>query len=87
MERSLPKFDLGKFDGSPLVWPLWIGRFKSIVHDQPFLNDSQRVAYVQNTVIGTAASEIQFLGEDSGNYILALRMLKARFADSGKIVR
>ena len=42
MERSLPKFDLGKFDGSPLHWPLWIGRFKSIVHDQPFLNDSQR---------------------------------------------
>ena len=87
MERSLPKFDLGKFDGSPLVWPLWIGRFKSIVHDQPFLNDSQRLAYLQNTVIGAAASEIQFLGEDSANYILALRMLKARFADSGKIVR
>lgn len=87
MERSLPKFDLGKFDGSPLAWPSWIGRFKSIVHDQPFLNDSQRLVYLQNTVIGAAESEIQFLGEDGANYILALRMLKARFADSGKIVR
>ena len=86
MERSLPKFDLGEFDGSPLHWPLWIGRFKSIVHDQPFLNDSQRLAYLQNTVTGAAEAEIQFLGEDGANYILALRMLKVRFADSGKIV-
>ena len=30
MERSLPKFDLGKFDGSPLNWPSWIGRFKRV---------------------------------------------------------
>ena len=87
IERSLPKFDLGQFDGSPLAWPSWIGRFKTIVHDQPFLNDSQRLAYLQNTVIGAAGSEIQFLGEDGANYILALRMLKARFADAGKIVR
>ena len=87
MERSLPKFDLGKFDGSPLHWPLWIGRFKSIVNDQPFLNDSQRLAYLQNTVTGAAEAEIQFLGDDGANYILALRMLKARFADSGKIAR
>ena len=87
MERSLPKFDLGQFDGSPLAWPAWIGRFKTIVHDQPFLNDSQRWASLQNTVIGAAGSEIQFLGEDCANYILALRMLKARFADAGKIVR
>ena len=82
MERSLPKFDLGQFDGSPLAWASWIGRFKSIVHDQPFLNDSQRLAYLQNTIIGTTGSEIQFLGEDGANYILALRMLKARFADA-----
>ena len=71
----------------PLHWPLWIGRFKRIVHDQPFLNDSQRLAYLQNTVTGAAEAEIQFLGEDGANYILALRMLKARFAHSGKIVR
>ena len=57
MERSFfPKFDLRKFDGSPLHWPLWIGRFKSIVHDQLFLNDSQRLAYLQNTVTGAAES-------------------------------
>ena len=87
MERSLPKFDVGKFDGSPLDWPSWIGRFKSIVHDQPFQNDRQRLAYLQNAVTGAAESEIQFLGEDGANYILALRMLKARLADSGKIVR
>ena len=87
LERSLPKFDLGKFGGSPLDWPLWIGRFKSIVHDQPFLNDNQRLTYLQNAVTGAAKSEIQFLGEDGSNYILALRMLKTRFADSGKIVR
>ena len=61
MERSLPKFDLGKFDGSRLDWPSWIGRFKSTVHDQPFLNDSRRLAYLQTTVTGAAESGIQFL--------------------------
>ena len=76
MERSLPKFDLGKFDGSPLDWPWWIGRFKSIVHDQPFLNESQRLAYLQNTVTGAAESEIQFLGENSANYNAAITALK-----------
>ena len=35
----------------PLEWPSWIGSFKSIVHDQPFLNDSQRLAYLQNTLL------------------------------------
>ena len=60
-EHSLPKFDLSKFDGSPLSWPHWIGRFKSIVHDQPFLNDSQRLAYLQNIVTGAAKTEIQYL--------------------------
>ena len=35
---------------------------------------------------GAAESEIKFLGEDGTNYILALRMLIARFADSVKIV-
>lgn len=54
--------------------------------DWKTLNDSQHLAYLQNTVTGAAESEIQFLG-DGANYILALRMLKARFADSGKIVR
>lgn len=87
MERSLPKFDLGQFDGSPLAWPLSVGRFKTIVHDQPFLNDGQHLAHLQNTVIGAAGSKIQFLREDDANYILAIRMLKTRFADSGKIVR
>ena len=55
--------------------------------DWKILNDSQHLAYLQNTVTGATESEIQFLGEDGANYILALRMLKARFADSGKIVR
>ena len=55
--------------------------------DWKILNDSQHLVYLQNTVTGAAESEIQFLGEDGANYILALRMLKARFADSGKIVR
>lgn len=40
MEHSLPRFDPGKFDSLPLEEPLWIARFKSIVRDQPFLNDS-----------------------------------------------
>ena len=55
--------------------------------DWKILNDSQHLAYLQNTVTGATESEIQFLGEDGANYILALRMLKARFADAGKIVR
>ena len=57
------------------------------MHDQLFPNDSQHLAYLQNTVTCAAESGIQFVGEDGANYILALRMLKARFADSGEIVR
>lgn len=63
LERSLYNFDLGKLDGSPLEWPLWIGRFKSIVHNQPFLHDNQCLTYLQNAVNGPEKSEIQFLGE------------------------
>jgi len=51
--------------------PLWIGRFKRFVHDQPFLNDSQHLAYLQNPVTGATQSEIQFLGEDGVNYIIS----------------
>lgn len=63
MERSLSNFDLSKFDGSTLDWHLWIGRFKSIVHDQPFINANQHLTYLQNATNGLAKSEIQFLGE------------------------
>lgn len=53
----------------PLI-PLWIGIFKSIVHDQLFLNDSQHLAYLQNSVTGATQSEIQFL-DDGVNYIIS----------------
>ncbi|KAK3700581.1 hypothetical protein QZH41_001579 [Actinostola sp. cb2023] len=86
-ERSLPKFELSKFDGSPMAWPDWISRFKSVVHDQPFLNDNQRIVYLQTLVTSAAKTEIQYLGEDGMSYTLALRILKSRFADAGKIVR
>ncbi|KAK3748501.1 hypothetical protein QZH41_000351 [Actinostola sp. cb2023] len=86
-ERSLPKFELSKFDGSPMAWPDWISRFKSVVHNQPFLNDNQRMAYLQTLVTSAAKTEIQYLGEDGMSYTLALRNLKSRFADAGKIVR
>ena len=86
-ERSLPKFELHKFDGSAMAWPDWISRFKSVVHDQPFLNDHQRMAYLQSLVTSVAKTEIQYLGEDGMNYAVGLRILKSRFADAGKIVR
>ena len=85
--RSLPKFELSKFDGSALAWSNWIGRFKNIVHDQPFLSNGHRLAYLQYAVTGSAKAEIQLLGEDEMNYALALRMLKYRFADAGRFVR
>ncbi|KAK3736571.1 hypothetical protein QZH41_003145 [Actinostola sp. cb2023] len=86
-ERSLPKFELSKFDGSPMAWPDWISRYKSVVHDQTFLNDNQRMAYLQTLVTSAAKTEIQYLGEDGMSYTLALRILKSIFADAGKIVR
>lgn len=86
-ERSLPKFELHRFDGSAMAWPDWISRFKSVVHDQPFLNDHQRMAYLQSLVTSAAKTEIQYLGEDEMNYPVALRILKSRFDDAGKIVR
>lgn len=49
------------------------------MHDQPFLNDNQRLTHLQNTVTGSAKSEIQFLGEDGGNYAYG------EVADPGKI--
>ena len=36
MERSLPKFDLGKFDGEPLDWPSWIESLKALSMISPF---------------------------------------------------
>ena len=87
LERSLPKFELGKFDGAAHDWPDWIGRFKSVVHDQTFLNNNQRLAYLQNAVTRAAKTEIQYLREDGASYSLALRVIKSRFADASKIVR
>lgn len=48
------------------------------MHDQPFLNNNQRLTHLQNTVTGSAKSEIQ-LGEDGGNYAYG------EVADPGKI--
>ena len=85
--KSIPRLTLPTFRGSPQEWPRWIGLFKALVHDQPSLSDSERMAHLQNAVEGPAAQAIDGMLFNGNLYGEALRTLQERFGREEDIIQ
>ena len=87
MQQDLPKVDIPKFDGSPILWPRFVEQFFVHVHSRPGLSDSRRMDLLQSHVTGEAKQLIQGLGYSGRNYAQSLKELKFAFGHKINIVR
>ena len=85
--KSIPRLTLPTFRGDAKEWPRWIGLFKALVHDQPSLSDSERMAHLQNAVDGPASQAIDGMLYDGMLYHEALKTLQERFGREEDITR
>ena len=85
--KSIPRLTLPIYSGDPLEWPRWVGLFRALIHEQPSLSDSERMAHLQASVTGTAQQAIAGMLFDGNLYRKALKTLQDRFGQSGDIIR
>ncbi|KAF0302829.1 hypothetical protein FJT64_025111 [Amphibalanus amphitrite] len=85
--KSIPRLTLPTFRGSAQEWPRWIGLFKALVHNQPSLSDSKRMAHLQNAVEGPAAQAINGMLFNGELYQEALKTLQERFGREEDIIQ
>ena len=85
--KSIPRLTLPIYSGDPLEWPRWVGLFRALIHDQPSLSDSERMAHLQGSVTGTAQQAIAGMLFDGKLYRKALKTLQDRFGQSSDIIR
>ena len=75
------------FNGSPFTWVEFITKFKDIVHDQSYLNNLQKLCYLQHHVTGEARQAIHGLSTDKRRYVLSLKRLKYTFGQRSRIAQ
>ena len=87
VQQNLPQPELPKFDGSALRWVTFITKFREIVHDQEYLNDTQRHFYLFQQLIGQAERAVRGFPSNTRGYVLSLQRLKFYFGQKSKIAQ
>ena len=87
VQQNLPQAELPKFDGSALKWVEFITKFRDIVHNQDYLNDTQRHLYLTQQLIGQAERSVKGFASDSRGYVLTLQRLKFYFGQKSRIAQ
>ena len=85
VQQQLPRQQLPTFDGSPTAWVEFITKFRDVVHNQNYLNDSQRSLMLLQHLTGQPKRAVKQFGNDSRGYILSLKRLKYLFGQKSKI--
>ena len=86
IKRSVPQIQLPKFSGKAIEWPQWIGLFKTLIHDQRGLSNSEKLAHLQSSLTGIAKQAVEGMLFDGELYPAALQTLMERFGREGDIV-
>ena len=47
LQQNLPRIEIPTFNGSPLKWVEFVIKFKEIVYNHVYLNNSQKLHYLQ----------------------------------------
>ena len=84
--RSVPQIQLPKFSGKAIEWPQWIGLFKTLIHDQRGLSNSEKLAHLQSSVTGLAKQAVEGMLFDAQLYPVALQTLMDRFGREEDVV-
>ena len=84
---KLPPITIPNFNGNPLKYHESINYYFNLVHHNNIsLTDTQRITYLQNSVVGKAKEKIQAYSCDPVYYPIALKELMNPFGDPSIVV-
>ena len=78
---KLPKINIKNFHGDPTEWTSFWDCFEAAIHKNEHLSDVERMNYLRNYLRGEAEVTIKGLRLTNDNYLIALNLLKDRYAD------
>ncbi|XP_045780640.1 uncharacterized protein LOC123877791 [Maniola jurtina] len=81
LKSHLPPIDLISFNGDLTKWPLFYQQFKSMIHDNPNLNNSERVFYLVGKLTDRAAAVCSGLPATAENYNIIWDALIQKYDD------
>ncbi len=79
VQQYLPKVHLPFFSGSALEWVEFIVKFREVVHNQPYLADTQKIQLLLQHLRGEAKKSVRGYANDNRGYVMALKTLKHLF--------
>ena len=82
--QNLPRVKITKFNGSPLDWLNFVVEFREVIHEQPYINGSQRMSYLIQSLSGERS--VMGLSHDWKGYFSGLKRLKLLFGQRASIV-
>lgn len=77
----LPALEIMSFDGNIRSWPLFYSNFKSVIHDNQSLTDSEKMYYLISKISPKAQAVFAGLAPSGENYNLILDALIKRYED------
>lgn len=83
---ELPKIRLPTFSGAYEDWPGFTVQFRSIVHENPRLDDCKRIIYLRSCLTHETFHTIASLSNATVNYSAAWDILERRYDRPAKIV-
>ena len=83
---KLPKLSIRPFNGELTAWtPFW-DSYRSAIHDNPSLTDTEKFNYLRSLLERTALDAISGLSLTAPNYKEAVAVLERRFGNKQRIV-
>ena len=87
VQQNLPRTQLPTFDGSPTQWVNFITKFRDVVHQQQYLNDTQRCLHLMQQLLGPAERAVSGFSHDARGYVWSLQRLKFLFGQKTKVAQ
>ena len=87
LQQNLPRMEIPTFNRSPLQWVEFVIKFKEIMHNHVYLNNSQKLHYLKQHVSGLAKRAILGFSNDERGYILSLKRLKYKFVEKSRMAK
>lgn len=76
IHKALPKLELRKFGGDPIKWPDFWDSFKINVHDRRELDNTFKMEYLLQSLVGPPYDKIKAFGIDGSKYQDAIKILE-----------
>lgn len=83
---KLPNIDIAKFTGNYCEYKQFINMFKSVIHNNPSLDNVQRLYYLRNFLKGEPYDLIKNLPVSNESYSQAMKIIKDRYDNAALIM-